>query len=144
MRIMNGLFLKMGAIVALFAAVAQGCVGDDENMWFYNKCGEEVELYMATFGVDAGVLISPEIVFDDKIPAVRVRENGSYRIDMRLAPYDALKSGKETMQFLVFRKSTLERYSQEELVEGDIFDQRYVLTYDEMKKIGYGIVYLGK
>lgn len=47
-------------------------------------------------------------------------------------------------QFLIFKQSTLDKYTKEELIEKNIFDKRYVLTYEELEKMNFKIVYTGE
>ena len=47
-------------------------------------------------------------------------------------------------QFLIFKQSTLDKYTKEELIEKNIFDKRYTLTYEELEKMNFKIVYTGE
>lgn len=47
-------------------------------------------------------------------------------------------------QFLLFKDSTMEKYTDEELAEKNIFDKRYSYTYDQLKAMNFKIVYTGE
>jgi len=38
----------------------------------------------------------------------------------------------------------LDKYTKEELIEKNIFDKRYTLTYEELEKMNFKIVYTGE
>lgn len=46
-------------------------------------------------------------------------------------------------QILLWRKSILSKYTEQEIFEKDIFDKRYVFTYNELKAMAFRIVYNG-
>lgn len=46
-------------------------------------------------------------------------------------------------QFYIFKKSTLDKYTVEELIEGNIFDKRIIISYDDLKANDFKIVYTG-
>lgn len=47
-------------------------------------------------------------------------------------------------QIIIFKQSTMDKYTEDELVEKNIFDKRYMFTYDELKKMNFKITYTGE
>ena len=48
------------------------------------------------------------------------------------------------LQVLVFKQSTLDKYSEEEIIRDNIYDARYVLTEDDLVDNTFTIVYTGE
>ena len=46
-------------------------------------------------------------------------------------------------QVIIFKQSTIDKYSKEELIEKNIFDKRYLLNYNELKKVNFKMTYSG-
>lgn len=57
-------------------------------------------------------------------------------------PIDNINS-YHTLHVLVYKQSTLDRYTTDELIEQNIYDKRYDLTYDELKAMNFTITYTG-
>lgn len=49
-----------------------------------------------------------------------------------------------TYQIIIFKQSTIDKYTKEELMEQEIFDKRYIFTYDDLKAMDYKVVYTGE
>lgn len=64
--------------------------------------------------------------------------------DTSITPYHtALFNDNRKLNILIYKQSTLNKYSWQEIQEKNIFDKRYVLTLDDLKAINYTIVYNG-
>lgn len=48
------------------------------------------------------------------------------------------------MQILILRESTLRDCSERDLIENDVHDKRYVLTYEELEAMNFTIDYKGE
>lgn len=45
---------------------------------------------------------------------------------------------------LIFKKSTMNKYTKKELVEKNIYDKQYTLFYEDLKKMDFRIIYTGE
>lgn len=45
--------------------------------------------------------------------------------------------------FIILKQDTFARYSTEEILSGYVYDRLYILTYDELEKMGFKIRYTG-
>lgn len=52
-------------------------------------------------------------------------------------------SGKIINVFYVFKESTFKTYTKEEIVEHNIYDKRYELTYQQLEEMDFTVVYTG-
>lgn len=50
----------------------------------------------------------------------------------------------ECLGIIIFKKSTMERYTKEELVYSKIYDAVYTLTLEDLKELDYKIIYTGE
>ncbi len=46
-------------------------------------------------------------------------------------------------QIIVFKQSTLDKYTRKELADSNIYDKLYVLSYDDLKALNFHIIYTG-
>lgn len=58
--------------------------------------------------------------------------------------YGNVSDSKQKCQFLIYKKSTLEKYSKEDLVKYDIFDKRYIISFDDLGAKHNRIIYTGE
>lgn len=56
-------------------------------------------------------------------------------------PYDGKEEREHTYQFMIFKQSTLSNHTIEEIIENDIYDKLYILTYDELEAMNFVITY---
>lgn len=85
-------------------------------------------------------LITPRFAFTELRNVKRIAHGKELEIRMPLA----MSAYTACYQFLIFKQSTLDKYSKEESIEKNIFDKRYVLTYEELEKMNFKIVYTGE
>ena len=71
----------------------------------------------------------------------KIKCNSSIPILLEYDP--TFKKEKAIYHFLIFKESTINKYSHRELVEQDIYDKRYDLTYDELVAMNFTITYTG-
>ncbi len=50
----------------------------------------------------------------------------------------------ENLNLIIFKLSTLERYSKKELIDNEIYDAWYTIPIEELDAMGYKIVYTGE
>lgn len=136
--------LMFATLLCFVSALFTAMTCDDSNIesvtvTFENKSGDS--LYVDDFMfMDDTTFLSPYHVFVlMPYPIEYVPQNGFYEQQANLR---MLEQGYK-FQLIVFKKGTLDRYSKDELVEGNIFDKRYVLSYDELKVTDFKIVYTG-
>lgn len=55
--------------------------------------------------------------------------------------HTSLFNNNRKLNILIYKESTLNQYSWQEIQEQNIFDKRYVLTLEELKAMNYTIVY---
>lgn len=105
-----------------------------EDVVFENKSGETI--FVADVrDFDATEILTPNVVFNSV--SVRKMEDGSsFR---RKVPDDS----SFIFQVLIFKQSTMDKYSKEELIQKNIFDKLYYLTYSDLEAMGFKIVYTG-
>ena len=58
--------------------------------------------------------------------------------------FTSLFNNNRKLNILIYKESTLNKYSWQEIQKKNIFDKRYVLTLDELKAMNYKVVYDGK
>ena len=50
----------------------------------------------------------------------------------------------DNIQIMIFKKNTWDKYSKEELIENNIYDKLYVLSFKELEAMDFKIVYTGE
>jgi len=85
-------------------------------------------------------LTSEYVLLEHKWGLMELQEGQSYSMKI---PYDNSENDG-TIQVLIFRKSTLEKYSMEELAENNMYDAFYSYTFSELEAMQSRIVYDGE
>ena len=105
-----------------------------EDVVFENKSGETI--FVADVrDFDATEILTPNVVFNS-VPVRKMEDGSSFR---RKVPDDS----SFIFQVLIFKQSTMDKYSKEELIQKNIFDKLYYLTYSDLEAMGFKIVYTG-
>ena len=55
--------------------------------------------------------------------------------------YTILFNNDRKLNILIYKESTLNKHSWQEIQEKNIFDKRYVLSLDDLKAMNYTVVY---
>lgn len=129
-------------LMAMFCT-ASACEDFEEDMidvWLENKSEETIWVKGASF--TDGRLISPYDVFRFENNVRDVKPEDTYKFWRCIGP-ERLEQGIE-FQIIVFKQSTIDKYTTEELIEQEIFDKRYSLSYDDLKAMDYKVVYTGE
>lgn len=86
------------------------------------------------------IILTPELSFVQKIFIV-VPPNDSVVVK-NATPINGLEG--IVSQFMVFKKSTLDRYSESEIIENNIYDTLFVYDHEQLKAMNFTIKYNGK
>jgi len=71
---------------------------------------------------------------------IYLEKNKDYKIDF----WTELFKNDRKLNIIIFRKSILDAHNWQEIQEKDLFEERYVLTLEELKAMNYTIVYEGE
>ena len=142
-------FLK----VAIFCTVCVLCnacscmIGNPGEDVYYqdvkviNKSGETI--YALEFMFKDSTLLTPQYVFEVFGGKLLIEtENDSSFIGKIPIPDNELQAN-DKYQVIIFKQSTLDKYSKEEIIKQNIFDKRYELSYNELKKVNFKMTYSG-
>ena len=115
-------------------------VGEVFSVTIDNSCNEDI--YIIEFDwPDNEHILSPVHAFE-LMPNFLVKVGTDEKYEAVIEMSTAYPS--TNYQFLIFKQSTLDKYTKEELIEKNIFDKRYSLTYEELEKMNFKIVYTGE
>ncbi len=73
---------------------------------------------------------------------MRKIENGK-SFDEWIPTMEEMETGFN-LQLLIFKESTRNRYTDDELVENDIYDYRYILSLEDLKACDFTVTYTGQ
>lgn len=128
------LFISMGML--------QGCPGEDDGLilinglTIVNKSGKTI--YYDCFEVSKTEINSSNLFFSrlSQLP-----DNSSYE---RCRYYtEQFKDGDEKVWILIYKQSTIDNHSWEEIQEQNLYDKRYSFTLDELNAMNWQLVYDG-
>lgn len=106
-----------------------------------NKSGDNI--YIQSFVFDDTTTLTPMHVFERFEPGYPYKiENNGVFYDHPVI--DALRQSGMKYQLIIFKQSTIDKHSKEELVEKNIFDKRYILTWKDLQSMRFNITYTGK
>ena len=112
-----------------------------QNIQIMNKSGEKI--YALEFMFKDSTLLTPQYVFEVFGGKLLIEtENDSSFIGRIPIPDNELQVN-DKYQVIIFKQSTLDKYSKEKLIEKNIFDKRYLLNYNELKKVNFKMTYSG-
>lgn len=120
--------------------------GLDTHFNLYNESSEVVYFACGTYQSSSSLLSTSEVFKyrdltkpkNDILDRIPINENREFTLSS-----SELENG---MQFhlLIYKQSTLDKFSIEELIDQNIFDKRYVLTNNDLKAMDFKIVYTGE
>lgn len=73
------------------------------------------------------------------MPNTKIIQNSSYKEAFRNVFFD----GGKKLWILVYKQSTLDAHTWQEIKDQGLYDKRYDLTLDQLKAMNYEIVYTG-
>lgn len=112
-----------------------------QNIQIMNKSGEKI--YALEFMFKDSILLTPQYVFEVFGGKLLIEtENDSSFIGKIPIP-ETEDEANSLYQVIIFKQSTIDKYSKEELIEKNIFDKRYLLNYNELKKVNFKMTYSG-
>lgn len=125
-------------LLAVLGFMNQSC--DDpyigQNIMFENRSDENIYV-----GIKAWDTITPQIMFDYESMPIPIPKLIIFRKE---TIYCYTLSGRsDSMHILVYKQSTLDKYTTDELIEQNIYDKRYDLTSKDLKAMNFTIVYTG-
>lgn len=87
--------------------------------------------------------LSPQVCFEE-IPILgeRMRSLAAGEKDEDFKVQD--NGVNDFLGILIFKKSTMDKYTKKELVEKNIYDKQYTLFYEDLKKMDFRIIYTGE
>ena len=142
-------FLKV-AIFCMVCVLYNACsclIGNPGEDVYYqdvkviNKSGETI--YALEFMFKDSTLLTPQYVFEVFGGKLLIEtENDSSFIGKIPIP-ETEDEANSLYQVIIFKQSTIDKYSKEELIEKNIFDKRYLLNYNELKKVNFKMTYSG-
>ena len=111
---------------------------DDPDMHcnIVNKCNEKI---YPVFNVP-DTIISPKSFPFETIMVEHIDSGDTLKFPCHSKLFD----NNRKLNILIYKASTLNEYSWQEIQEQNIFDKRYVLSLDDLKAINYTVVYDGK
>ena len=98
-----------------------------------NKCGEEIYLDFR----QSEVVLSPNNF--NEVPMVKVLNNNSFEDRVTESSF----SNNKKMWFIVYKKSTREFHTWQEIIDQGLYDKRYSFSLEELKAINFQIIYDG-
>ncbi len=131
-------------VFAAVSSILTSCLVDPPNqpipLIVTNNSEQNIGVIsMRTWG---DVVLTPSYFENDYFPPLTTIAPGQEYQIVYITTENFLKEGG-TVQVLVFEQSTLDAYSLDEIIRQDIYDKRYVLTYDKLVNNGFSIDYSG-
>ena len=127
----------------IIAGALQGCPGEDDglilinDLTLINECGETI--YYDCYEVSEREIKSSDLYFERLI---RVQDmTNSFACKYYEQQF---KTAETRVWILVYKQSTLDNYSWEEIQEQNIFDARYSFTLEELQAMNWEVVYTGE
>lgn len=129
-------------ICVALASILVACEEENKTIWFENETGETILLFDNSY-IDDNITLSPSVVFSKFEIPQKILNKGKYHHALSEYTVGQMRKGRK-IQLLIFKESTFEKYSKRELMEQNIYDKHYALSYDDLKACGFKIVYRGE
>lgn len=133
MRNIISLFL----ISAFFVFSSMTCEeedGDDIDVYMTNNQNETIYVIACSF--DDNHLILPAEIFDNEKRIIKGYEKG-----LVYGSYTEFFDNDVALQLLVYKKSTLDKYTEQEIKKYDIYDKRFFLTLEDLETCNCHLYY---
>lgn len=111
--------------------------GKPSSMWFVNNTEEDI----VVLGMhDIERPLTPSNFFIKEEIATHLAPHESYKIEY----YPRLLNKFSTsFEFIIYKQSTLDKYTKEEIIEKDIYDKLMVLKYNDLEQLNFCVTYDG-
>lgn len=129
--------LKFSLLLSILVLLLTACPKQDEPDMSYsitNNCSETI--YLFHNNIDS--LMTSHYSTQKPLEFINSQET------LKSPYYTILFNNGRKLNVLIYKESTLKKYSWQEIQENNIFDKRYVLTLDGLKALNYTIVYNGE
>lgn len=123
--------------IVITSLFLQACPHGDEPDMSYaiiNNCSERIYLFQNN--IDS-IMTSR---YSTQRPLMYIDRQDTFKT----VYFTSLFNNNRKLNILIYKESTLNKYSWQEIQEKNIFDKRYVLTLDDLKIMNYKVVYDGK
>ncbi len=105
----------------------------------YNHTDEPIYIFGSSSLYKVGELLPSLCVFEGFIENNKVLPGDFSQV--KTYKYEEYPNLPEFSQFLIIRESTIEEHGIQEIIEKEIFDKRYVFSYQELKGKDFCIFY---
>ena len=115
-------------------------------LFMANTCDNSDEYHSLEIENSSGETIYITMGRNKEISLIDVFVNGESSI-FSIKDEDSFPTGiaqDEVLYVLVFKQSTMNKYSKEELANKYIYDKLYTLSYSDLEKINFKIIYTGE
>ena len=132
-------------ILCLFSTLTMSTTCEDNTdievsfVTIENRADETI--YICSDFCEYGEILTPYGVFELFPSSLHKVEKGG---NIQEATFPEFLDSLHTFQLIIFKQSTMDKYSKEELVEKNIFDKRYVLSLNHLTSMGFRIIYNGE
>lgn len=136
--------LFLCSLTLLFTAMTcnDGNLVEAQDVLFENRSGDSI-FFAYQYGYDISKPsnpLNPYMVFINEPPYYI-----SGLADQETFEGLGFRKGKSDYIYLIiFKKETMDKYTQEELAEQNIYDTLYTLSYSELEKMNFKIIYTGE
>ena len=107
-----------------------------KNITFHNRCNESVYLGYATFGSSESEFTTKMMMSEGM---VLIPKDGTYRNMCA-----AIDNKELVYQIMIIKSSTYDKYGKDDIVNKNIFDKKYTLSYDQLESKGFVIEYVNE
>lgn len=127
----------------MFIFLLCGCLPVDVHCVYYsmeNKCGDTI--YVSRHSCKSNEFINVRRAFWESSGIYMLQPGETFMFETGWHEENFTEG--RTEQILVFKQSTLKKYTKEVMIRKDTCDKRIVLTYDDLKALDFKIVYDGR
>lgn len=108
---------------------------DTIDIVIINNCDETIYYSQHLFDTQDTILTVRYIFHERPNEIMNGHMSGLPPKEIKIGKYPMYDDNKQTWQMIVFKQSTLDKYTKEELVEKNIYDTIFVFTYSQLDYI---------
>lgn len=98
-----------------------------------NNSGENIYFYANTIDT----IVNPKNFIQQNLTLIE--NNKNFNTDFWTILFKSKK-----LNILIYKQSTLDNHTWEEIQDNNLYDKRYVLNLEELKAIDYTVIYVGE